>query len=88
MKRRNTQLLKYLGLVRYWPGGSYLVMNSNPRVPGGIPLLAVGYKYNYRVVLGFITTEGAGSTEPGDPHLSRIPDIFLVFLFVMLFSLT
>ena len=63
-------------------------MNSNPRVPGGITLLAVGYKYNSREVLGFITTEGAGSTEPGDPYLSRLPDIFLVFLFVMLFSLT
>ena len=27
-------------------------------------------------VPGFIATEGAGSTEPGDPYLSRLPDIF------------
>ena len=82
------QLLKYLCLVKYWPGGSYLVMRINPRVPGGIPILYIVYKYKYREVLGFITTEGAGSTEPGDPYLSRLPDIFLVFLFIMLFSLT
>ena len=27
-------------------------------------------------VLGFIATEGAGSTEPGDPYLSRFPHIY------------
>ena len=41
MKRRNTQLLKYLGLVKYCPGGSYLVMKINPRVPGGISSVSV-----------------------------------------------
>ena len=62
--------------MKDWPGGSYLVMKFNPRVPGGIPLLAIGYKYNYRKVLWFIATEGAGSTAPGDPYLSRVPDIY------------
>ena len=57
-------------------GGSCLNMNSNPRVPGGRPLLDIGYKYNYRKVLIFIATEGGGSTEPGDPYLSRLPDIY------------
>ena len=28
------------------------------------------------MVLGFILTEGAGSTEPGDPYLSCFPDIY------------
>ena len=37
---------------------------------GGIPLLAIGYKCNFRKVLGFISAEGAGSTEPGDTYLS------------------
>ena len=27
-------------------------------------------------VLGFIATEGSGSTEPGDPYLSRFPAIY------------
>ena len=51
-------------------------MKSTTRVPGEIPLLAIGYKYNYRKVLGFIATEGDGSTEPGDPYLSHFPDIY------------
>ena len=31
-------------LAKYWPGGSYLVLKSTPRVPGGRPLLDIGYK--------------------------------------------
>ena len=57
-------------LMKYWPGGSYLVMKSTPRVPGDIPIMAIGYKCNSRKVLGFITSERSGSTEPGDPYLS------------------
>ena len=51
-------------------------MNITPRVPVGRSLLAIGYKYNYRKVLVFIASEGAGSTEPGDPYLSSFPDIY------------
>ena len=69
-------------LMKSWPGGSYLVMKSTPRVPGDKPFLA-------RKFLGFIATEGAGSTEPADPYLSRFPVIyFIVFLFSLLFVLT
>ena len=63
-------------LMKDWPGGSYLVLKSNQRFPGERSLLDIGYKYNSRKVLGFIVTEGAGSTEPGDPCLSRFPDIY------------
>ena len=28
-------------LMKYWPGGSYLVMNITPRVPDGRPLLDI-----------------------------------------------
>ena len=63
-------------LMKDWPGGSYLVLEINPRFPGERPLLSIGYKYNSRKVLGFIATEVAGSTEPGDPYLSLFPDIF------------
>ena len=51
-------------------------MKSTPRVTGGRTLLAIGYKYNYRKVLVFIATEGAGSTDPGDIYLSLFPDIY------------
>ena len=63
-------------LMKDWLGGSYLVLKSTPIFPGKRPLLAIGYKYNSRKVLGFIATEGAGNTEPGDPYLSRFPDIY------------
>ena len=62
--------------MKYFPGGSYLVMRITPRVPGGIPTRAMVYKYNSRKFLGFIATEGAGSTESGDPYLSRFPDMY------------
>ena len=51
-------------------------MKSNPIVPRKKPLLAIGYKHNYRRVLWFIATDGAGSTEPGDTYLSCFPDIY------------
>ena len=49
---------------------------STPIVPGGRPLLDIGYYYNYRKVLLFIATEGNGSTEKYDPYLSCFPDIY------------
>ena len=58
-------------------GGSYLVLKSTPRFPGEIILLVIGYKCNYRKVLGFIANEGAGSTEPDDPYLSCLSGIYL-----------
>ena len=75
-------------LTKDWPGGSYLVMKSNPRVPVGRPLLAIGYTYKYRKFLGFIATKGDGSNEPGNPYLSCLPGFFLMFLFSPLFFLT
>ena len=51
-------------------------MKSTPKVPVGITLMAIGYKCNSSKVLGFIATEGAGSTEPGDPYLYCLTDIY------------
>ena len=62
-----------------FPVGSYLVMKSTSKFPGERPLLANGYKYNYRKVLGSISAEGDGSTEPGNPYLSCLPDIYSNF---------
>ena len=30
-------------LIKYWPVGSYLVMKSNPIVPGSRTLMSIGY---------------------------------------------
>ena len=51
-------------------------MKSNPRFTSDRPCLDIGQKDNSRKFPGFIATEGYGSTEPGDPHLSRYPDIY------------
>ena len=50
-------------LTKDWHGGSYLVLRSKPMVPGGRPLIAIGYKYNARKVLSFIVTDNTGSTK-------------------------
>ena len=63
-------------LTKDWTGGSYLVLRSKPMVPGGRPLIAIGYKYNARKVLSFIVTYNAGRTKTGIPYLSKYPDQF------------
>ena len=63
-------------LMKDCPGGSYLVINSTLRVPGGRSLMAIGYKYNSRKVLSFIATEGYISNKLCVPYLSRFPDIY------------
>ena len=63
-------------LTKNWPGGSYLVLRSKPMLPGGRPLIAIGYKYNAQKVISFIVTNNAGSTRTGIPYLSKYPDQF------------
>ena len=53
---------------------SNFVMNSTPRVPGGRPLMYIGYKYNYSNVLVFIFTEESRINDPGDTYLSTLPE--------------
>ena len=40
-------------------------------VPGGRPLIVIGYKYNTRKVIYFIVTENAGRTKSGLNYLSK-----------------
>ena len=63
-------------LTTNWPGSSYLVLRSKTMLPGGRPLIDVGYKYNARKVLSFIVTDNAGSTKTGITYLSKYPDQF------------
>ena len=49
-------------------------MKSTPIIPCYIPLMSIRYKNNYWKVLGFIATEGAGSTDPGGNSLYHFPD--------------
>ena len=62
--------------MKYFSGGSYLIMKSTQYCIGGIPLMAIGYKFDSRKVLGFVATERDVSTESGDPCLYRFPDMY------------
>ena len=55
-------------LTKDWPGGSYLVIKSTLRVPGGRPLMAIVYNYNSRKFLGLIANKETGNTQLGDPY--------------------
>ena len=63
-------------LTKDWPGGSYLVLKSKPMVPGGGPLISIGYKYNAWKVIPFIVTADAGRTKSVITYLSKYPDPF------------
>ena len=52
------------------------MLRSKPIVPGGRPLIAIGYKYNARKVLYFIVTDNAGSTKTVIPYRYKYPDQF------------
>ena len=65
-------------LMKCWTERSYIYMKSSPRVLGLIPFTDIGYKYSYRKVLGFIASEGDGSTDPGDPYLYLFPDTHFI----------
>ena len=61
-------------LMKYYPGGSYLVMNSMTRVLGYRPLMAIGYNHNSHKIPGYIATEGGGVTVTGEPYLYPFAD--------------
>ena len=62
--------------MKDWPGGSYIVLSRNTKVPGESPLIAILYKYNPWKILSFVDTAGEGSTTLGIPYLSKCPDQF------------
>ena len=58
-----------------FPGGTWIVLEGHAEKEG-IDLVCIGYKYNKKKVLIFVTTKGVGSTMPGEPYLARFPDKF------------
>ena len=70
-------------LIKYFPGGSYLFMNSTTRIIENIPPTTNGYKYSFCKVLGFIATEGGGSTDPNEPFLSHLSGFFLMYIYLL-----
>jgi hypothetical protein len=57
--------------TKNWPGGTHLVMEG---MVDGVKLYAVGYKYYKKKTMCFLFTEGASSTEEGEPYRARWQD--------------
>ena len=36
-----------------------------------VPLVCIGFKYNLKKVIVFLSTKGAASTQPGEPYLAK-----------------
>ena len=58
--------------MKDYPGGTWIVLEGTAEK--GVPLMAIGYKYNKKKVLTFVGTRGAGSTNQGEPYEARFPD--------------
>ena len=79
MVKENTEVLckDTIGnFTKDWPGGSYLVLWSQPMVTRERQIIAIGYKYNKRKVIYFIVIENAGIIQEGLPYLSQYLDQF------------
>ena len=57
--------------LRGMPGGSHLEMTTEV---DGVKLIAIGTKYNSKKTQFHLVTEGAGSTLPGRPYVSKFHD--------------
>ena len=58
-----------------FPGGTWIVMEGRAEKEE-VDLIAIGYKYNKRKVITFVTTRGAGKTTAGTPYKVKFPDRF------------
>jgi hypothetical protein len=54
-----------------WPAGSHLVLGATVN---GVELLAIGYKYNKRKVMCFLSTKSSGHTKPGKSYEAKWKD--------------
>ena len=73
--------------MKDFPVGSYIVMNSTPRVPGFIPQMDIGYKYNYGKVLVLLIPRGVEVLNKVFPIYLVSLTFILMFLFALLVSL-
>ena len=52
------------------------MLRIKPIVPGGRPIIAIGYKYNTQEAIYFIVTVNAGSTQAGITCLYKYTEQF------------
>ena len=58
--------------MKNFPGDTWIVMKGCSEKED-VPLVCVGYKYNLKKVLVFLSTKGARSTQPGEHYLAKFP---------------
>ena len=59
--------------MKNYPRGTWITLEGHAEDEDK-DLVALGYKYNKKTVLCFITTRGTGTTEPGMPYAVMLPD--------------
>ena len=52
--------------MKDYPGGTWITLEG--RTEEGVDLICIGYKYNKKKVLVFLSTKGAGPTTDGPPY--------------------
>ena len=55
------------------PGGAWIVLEGRDKKEC-VHLVLIGYKYNKKKTLVFLTTKGAGCTDKGETYHARFPD--------------
>ena len=74
MVKTNTKVLckdTIKNITNDWTGGYYLTLKRNYTVTRYRMLIAIGYKYNKKNDLSFVTTDDAGSTKYVITYLSK-----------------
>ena len=72
--------------MKRWPGGSHIVLQSTPRVPGDISLMEIGDTYNSWKVLLFLDTEKTEVLIQVIPINIISLKLISMFLFAIFFS--
>ena len=61
-------------MTSYWLGYYYLVLKRKYTVPGDTTLIDIGYRFNAKTVISFISTEDSGVTKAGINYLYKYPE--------------
>ena len=86
MSHKRFYIAMFKRLIKEWPGGSNIVMKITPIVTSERSLMTIGYKYNSWKVLGFFSTKGDQSNNPGKTYLFNLPENYSCFSIAACFS--
>ena len=61
--------------MKEFPGCAWIMMEGHPEKED-VLLVYIGYTYNLKKVLVFLSTKWVGSTQPCEPYFAKFPDKF------------